>query len=68
MHLCSRSFIFEPKNIDLPLMKLKFSNNLIYKQLKTIEKSKMESMYNSLLKQILNLVIKIKKFVKIDFI
>jgi hypothetical protein len=28
LHLCSRSFIFEPLEFNLPIMKIKFSSNL----------------------------------------
>ena len=45
LHLCSRSFIFEPKAIELPLMKMKYSNSVWIRFCNGFEKSKLISLY-----------------------
>jgi factor associated with neutral sphingomyelinase activation len=42
LHLCSRSLVFEPKGIDLPLIKIKYSNNINIKLLKNINSAKLK--------------------------
>ena len=42
LHLCSRSLVFEPKDIDYPLIKIKYSNNINIKLLKNINAAKLK--------------------------
>lgn len=51
LHLCSRSILFEPKDVKLPLFKIKFSNNICLKQVKSMEKAKLRKLPMAPLKQ-----------------
>ncbi|EGR28693.1 hypothetical protein IMG5_170250, partial [Ichthyophthirius multifiliis] len=44
LHLCSRSLIFEPQEIDLPLLKMKYSNNLFLKLVKGVNHLKLKAL------------------------
>lgn len=41
IHLCSRSLLFEPKDVDQPLIKIKYSNNIIIKLFKNLDSNKL---------------------------
>jgi len=44
LHLCSRSIIFEPKNIANPLLRLKYSCGLFLRMMKNIEVKKIQQL------------------------
>lgn len=51
LHLCSRSLVFEPKDLKLPLLDIKYSNGICLKLLKSMEKYKLKVTPVSLVKR-----------------
>ena len=44
IHLCSRSIFFEPKNLDHPLLRVKFSSNIFLRLMKNIDSQKLKGL------------------------
>lgn len=48
--MCSRSLVFEPKDFDMPLLKIKYSNNILLKIFKNVTCAKLKALLNTQLK------------------
>jgi hypothetical protein len=42
--LCSRSVFFEPKSLDQPLLRMKFSSNIFLRLMKNIDSQKLKNL------------------------
>jgi hypothetical protein len=47
LHLCSRSLVFEPNDIDLPLIKMKYSHNIALKLIKSVNAAKLQALLHT---------------------
>ena len=46
LHLCSRSVFFEPKSVEKPLVRMKFSSNIFLRLMKNIDAQKLKNLIN----------------------